>query len=180
MRTGMGHLVEVLREYCNAGTADYSDDKLEALLDRHRTDVDRVPLDMRWDTEPTATIYRDYHYPYAFVETVGSGTAVWRIEDSTGALVDSAQYTVNLNARQITFVQNTGGAVYYLTCRAYDVHRAAAELWRMKKATVAAQFDVKTDNHDLKRSQLLQHYEDMARTYERQAKARSVKVVRDD
>lgn len=179
-RSGMEHLITIVRSWANAGTAEYDDDAIQGVLDRHRADFRFQPLMAR----PYAVInderYQDFYYPQRYVEGTASGTIAWRVQDSTGAAIDTADYTVNYDAQHIYFTNDQAGSARYLTGRAYDVHRATAEVWRMKAADAADRFDVKTDNHDLKRSQLYDHYMKQAERFERQAPARVVTMVRSD
>lgn len=179
-RDGMTAILTTLRDWTDSGTAEYSDAKLLAILDSYRRDIIREPLAMLGDPEPGVVTYRDYRFSAMYMEQAESGDSAWRVENSVGEVAGTALYSVNYDARSITFTGDTKGTAYTLTGRAYDLHRAAAQVWRMKAAAVAGRFDVKTDNHELKRAQLLQHYQQMARNFEQQSPARSVRRVRDD
>ena len=180
VRTGMSHLITIVREWASAGTADYDDDKIQQVLDRHRADFRFQPLAVRPYQAVNDTRYQDYYYPQRYVEAATGGSEVWRVQDSTGATMGTANYTVNYDAQHVFFSADQEGSARYLTGRAYDVHRATADVWRMKAADVADRFDVKTDNHDLKRSQLQDKYLKQAEHFERQAPARIVTMVRSD
>ena len=189
-RAGMTPLIDELRRRCDAGTASdviagqthWSDDDLQAILDGQRRDYARRPL-LAIPAQQTggSLSYQDYYWLVGtWVEGAESGTAVWRIEDSAGSIVGTAAYAVNSRAGHIRFTADTGGTVYYLTYRGYDLDRAAADVWEAKAAGVAARFDAATDNHDLKRGQLAQHYRDMAATYRRRAGVRAHARTRED
>lgn len=187
-RASMANLILELRQRCEAGTAEYqlgsqtywSDDHLQAVLDRQREDLKRVSLVMSPDYSGGSALYYDYYWPRGdYVEDVDGGTA-WRIEDSTGSAIGTADYTVNVAARHIRFGSDQQGQARYLTYRVYDLDRAEADVWDKKAANVASRFDVKTDNHDLKRSQLEAHYRTKAADARRRAPARSRTRVRDD
>src|SRR5690606_26605129 len=125
-------------------------------------------------------VYYDYYAPQGYWEEATGGTAVWQVQDSTGTDPGTANYTVNYESGHIRFTADTGGASYYLTARRYDVHRAAAEVWRRKAANVANRADWSSDNHSVKASQVRQSYLQMASYYEKQAPARVVRLFRGD
>lgn len=179
-RAGMTHLISVVREMTGLGTADYSDDQMQGALDRERRNIFMEPLRTLRDQNPTTTVYLEYLFDQDYVEASVSGTAAWRVENSTGALISDTNYTVNYDAKQITFSVDQGGTAYYLSYRAYDAKRAAAGICRAMAARYAARFDIETDNHSLKRSQLMAHYTRLAAQLERDAPARIVSVERSD
>jgi hypothetical protein len=67
-----------------------------------------------------------------------------------------------------------------VTGRSYNVNLAAADVWRKKAAHYATAYDVSTDNHSLKRSQLIQHCQVMAREFEARGGPASVTMERGD
>lgn len=190
-RDGMAELITELRSMCDAGTADYtiaatgtavywSDDHLQAALDRHRKDF-LAGLNYRVEQSGGSIIYQDAYYMPQYVERAVSGSEAWRVEDSEGTAIGTADYTVNYDARHIRFDTDQMGTAYYLRGREYDLPRTAAYIWRQKAAHVSARaFDIRTDNHDLKRSQLRKAYTENAAFWEGQAEPQFVRVVRVD
>ena len=180
-RPGMTALIDELRRRCDAGTADFSDDALQAVLDGYRRVSVRRPLLVVPTLSGGSAVYNDYYwYAGYWVEGPESGATAWRVEDSAGSVVGTALYAVESRAGHLRFADDTRGAAYTLTSRAYDLDRAAAAVWDAKAAAVADRFDVSTDNHDLKRSQLMQHYRDMAAGYRRRAPAAASERLRSD
>lgn len=189
MRDGMSNAVQELRRRCDAGTAEfmagtvtyYSDDHLLATLDRHRSDLRRQHLRMEPTYSGGQVVYQDYYWERGdWIEEAASGAAAWVVEDSAGSAVGTAGYSVNYSAKHLRFSADTTGIAYLLSYRTYDLDRAAAEVWEDKAAHVADRFDVKTDNHDLKRSQLRQSYLAMAANFRRRAPVRSRERTRGD
>lgn len=187
-RDGMLNLIDELRARCNAGSADYvvaattywADDDLQVTLDRHRCEYVRQSLDAEPVQMSGSAVYHDYYWRHGdWVEEGTSGTAAWRLEDSAGSVIASG-YTVNYPARHIRFTANTAGSAYYLSYRAYDLDRAAADVWARKASHVTDRFDLSTDNHKLSRRQLHEMYTAQAAYYRRMAPARSVTRTRDD
>lgn len=152
-----------VRELAAAGTADYTDDAIEAVLDRNRLDFadDRlVPLH---ETDSGGTVrYYVHSSRYRNLEATDGGTAVLYVRDASGARAGTASYGVDEAAGRVTFVADTAGTAYYLTGRAYDPYAAAAEVWRMKAVTVAERFDFSADGASFKASQLIEQYNKMA------------------
>lgn len=191
-RSGMANLILRMRQMCNAGTADYtitgttpqtfwSDDQLQAKLDQHRQDFYRESLAVQATQDDGGTArYQDYYSCYRNLEEAASGAAVWQVENSAGSAIGTASYTPNYDAGHIYFAADQGGTAYYLSGRAYDMERTAADVWEVKAAQVADRYDVTTDNHSLKRSQLYQMYMASAKQYRRQARPRTVQMIRED
>jgi hypothetical protein len=172
-REGMANLILEARRLANAGTADtttagtvfWSDDQIQAILDRHQT---------IWKTqllEPSGTVgtggtvtYTEYLFPghINHVEEAGSASG-WAIKDGTGGTAPS--YTANYQAGLITFDADTSGSAYYLDCRAYDMNRAVAEIWDQKAGFAATNVDWSSDNHRVAASQEAQAYRDQARMF---------------
>lgn len=180
-RSTMAPLItELRRRVDESGTADWSDDQLQDVLDRNRDDVRREGLRGESEYSGGSVVYFDYYWHCGpWVEHADGGT-VWRLEDSAGSAIGTALYTPEYGAKHLRFAANTGGSAYFLTYRAFDLDRAAADVWDDKAASVASRFDIKTDNHDLKRSQLAAQYRAMAADYRRRAGPRVSTRLRDD
>lgn len=187
-RQGMLDLIERLRGMTDASVDEYtigahtwwSDDDLQTELDRQRIDLYREPLQPQYEYSGGSIVYHNYYWAHMDVERAESGSLVWAVELANGSAIGTADYARHYDGQYIRFTANTAGSAYTLTYRAYDVERAAAQIWRRKAAHVSALFDVKTDNHDLKRSQLRQSYMDMAQLYDGQSKPRTIRMVRTD
>lgn len=174
VRLGMQPLILQLREMTQAGTEEYtisgqdffSDEQLQDVLDRFRLDIYQEIVRPVPQFIDGATVYRDYFFNAENVEQATSGSAVWQMRTENGAAVGTADYTIEYYARRIRFNTATDGSEYNLDYRSYDMYRAAAYIWRLKAANVASRYDVRTDNHDLKRSQLRASFEKMAEHYD--------------
>jgi hypothetical protein len=175
-RTGMATLITELRSMAEAGTADYSissstfwsDDHLQDVLDLHRTEIVFQPL-TPYPTQGAGgtLLYNDYRSHYGMYEATTGGTAVFYVQDSTGANVGTALYTPDYRRGQVSFAANTAGTTYYLTGRSYDLDAAAADVWRRKASHYApTSFDFSTDNHSVSRSQVYAHCLEMSNFYE--------------
>jgi hypothetical protein len=152
-----------VRELAAAGTADYSDDAIEAVLDRNRRDFADDVLSPLREYDAGGTVrYFVHQSQFRNLEATQGGTAVLYVRNAAGARIGTASYSVDTQAGRITFVADTAGTVYYLTGRTYDVYAAAAEVWRLKAAEVAQRFDFTADGASFKASQLLEQYNKMA------------------
>jgi hypothetical protein len=188
IREGMSNLVQRLREAAAAeegefvlgGGTYWSDEHLQRELDQQRRDIysEAIP--------PTTTFvngesqYLDYYWRSANVEEAESGSAAWLLQDANGSALGTGQYSIDYDARKISFPATTDGSTYYLTYRVFNVNLAAAEVWEKKAASVSARFDIKTDNHDLKRSQLAAAYSKKAKEFRKNAGGRVKQMVRSD
>ena len=186
-RTGMTNVIAAVRQLAACGTADYTvggstywtDDQVQAELDRVRTEM----WDERLTVVPTVnsggtTVYLDYRSDYSHLETTTGGTAVFYLRDTTGARLGTADYTVDYASGRITFAADQAGSVRYLTGRSYDVYEAAARIWETKAAHVADRFDFTADGATFKASQLTQQYMSMARQMRAQSTTGGLRVGR--
>ena len=176
-RTGMSSLINELRAMVNAGTADYTvgavtfwtDDQLQEVLDQNRTDF-REALDIREQYTGGSVVYKEFYFSSPWVERLESGTVAWRVETSDGiGTAGTADYSVNYGARNITFGVDQAGTIWMLHGRKFDLNRASAQVWRKKASYYSTMYDVSTDNHNLKRSQLVEQAQKMVAYYEKEA-----------
>lgn len=178
-RLGMTDVIQQLRVATNASTDDavvagetyWSDDHLQSELDRYQTYWRTVTLQPLPITSTGGTLqYFDYLIPepigkYIEQNATGSG---WAIRDSVGNSIGTASYSVNYDARRVTFTTNTAGTSYYLDVRSYALNRAAANVWKRKAALAYQQVDWQSDNHRITASQEYTHCMEMSAYYESQ------------
>lgn len=186
-RATLAPLIAELRQLCEADIDSYkigatyywSDDQLQAVLDRHRVFYNHVPVAPDAQYTTGGVEYKIYRTNVTKWEggTVSPGAY---LQDISGATVPSANYTFDANTGTFTFTTDQAGAYYYVTGYAYDMNRAAAEVWRIKAAHAAVAYDVNTDNHGLKRSQLVTQALQMAQMYESMAGFGVVTLSRSD
>lgn len=175
-RTTLTDLIDTLRGLTDAGTLDWSQgtaqfwdgDHMQAVLDRHRVDVEREPLRPVPALTGGGTIeYRNYYSQFKNWEQTDGGTAVLIVEDSIGNDIGTASYSVDYPRGVVVFAADTAGTPYYLTGRTYDLDAAAAEIWRSKASHYATTaIDFSTDNMRINRSQIVDHCFKMAALYE--------------
>jgi len=185
VRSGMTTLIETVRGYANAGTAEwtnadihYWDDlEIQRVLDRHRQDVVFAAMTPVQSYKGGTPIYLEYRAQYGDIE---SGTAVFKIDDANGTI---SGWTMDYTRGVATFSTDQGGSAYYWTGSTYDLNAAAADIWRIKAANVSKLFDFTTDGHSVKRSDKRKEYLEMADYYQNQSVSesiRTVKIVRGD
>jgi hypothetical protein len=111
-------------------------------------------------------LYNEYRSSYGMFEQTTGGTAIFYVQDSTGATQGTALWNADYRRGVVTFGSNTAGTVYFVTGRSYDLDAAAAEVWRRKASHYApTSFDFSTDNHSVSRSQVYKHCLEMAEYY---------------
>ena len=177
-RSGMGDLITELRQKTEANTDDYtisgsaywSDNQLQDILDVHREDIIFEQLQMYPVRIAGGSIsYQDYRSDYGYLEATTGGTAILYLQDSTGANIGTANYTTDKRRGQFQFSSDQAGSVYYMTGRSYDLEAAAASVWRQKAAHYApTSFNFETDNHRIDRAQVYEHCVEMAQHFENQ------------
>jgi hypothetical protein len=189
IRLGMLGLVQELRGLCNIGTADYSvngmdyytDYQLQSVLDRHVKSLDYVQLRSVTEYNSGGTaVYHDFYAPLGNLEASVSGSAYWQVHDQNNVPVGTANYTPDYNRGHIRFTADTAGSAYYLRGRSYDLNRAAAEIWKQQASFVAMKYDIRMDDQAMNRSQMHKHCLAMAAEFQKQAGARTVRMVRGD
>lgn len=175
-RNGMTALIDQIRSMTNAGTADWSlgtaifwdDDHVQEVLDRFRFDFYEADLISIPQIFPNSQAkYFKFKSPYKNLESVDSGTAIFKLTLATGDQVNggTAGYTVDYQRGEISFTADQAGTAYILTARSYDLNKAAADIWKKKAAYYAEAYDVETDSHKLSRSQLIKQCMEMADMY---------------
>lgn len=189
-RTGMAYIITELRGMTNAGTADYTiagsaywtDDQLQAVLDDHRTEVtDEVMFFAEDNTGGTITTTR-YYSSYGWFEQTTGGSLIFTIKDGTHALVGTASWSsVDYRTGRVVFTADTNEATRYLSGRSYDVYAAAADVWRRKASQVtSASYSWSTDNMSVNKGQMRAEYLKMADYYSTQGGVTSVQIRRSD
>jgi hypothetical protein len=171
-RTGMTALLEELRGLCEAGTSEYtigttlhwSDNALQDVLDLNRKDLIHYPIQSYPIVVSGGTLqYYDYRTGFGFLEQTTAGTAIFYLQDSTGATLGTALWSADYRKGYITFASDAKGTAVYLTGRSYDLNAAAASVWRKKAAHYApTSFNFSTDNHSISREQVYNHCIEMA------------------
>ncbi|NMC35062.1 MAG: hypothetical protein GYA36_21785 [Veillonellaceae bacterium] len=182
VRDTMAELIADLRGLTDANVGDYtvggvtfwSDQQLQDVLDGRCTAVRFIQMTPAPDYANGVFTYTDYILP---AENMEGGTALI-IQDNTGGTVGG--WTFDRNRGVVTFATDQAGASRFVTGRSYNVNLAAADVWRKKASHYAAAYDVSTDNHSLKRSQLIQHCQAMAREFEARGGPASVTMERGD
>lgn len=173
-RSGMVDLISELRGMTEVGANDYTiannvywtDKQLQDVMDRHAWLLDNEPMLVVPARSSGAFTYTDYYIGRPWIEKTTGGTAIFKILDSSGTTVSSANYSVDYSVGKVTFASDQGSAIAYMvTCAAYDLNAAAAEVWRKKASHYASAYDFSTDNHSMKRSQLMAQANQMANFY---------------
>lgn len=184
-RSTMATLISHLRELINdpAGTAQvFSDDTLQRHLDAHRCDFSFWPL-MPIPTQIAggSVSYYEYRAGYDWLEATQAGTAVFVVQDSTGATRGTATWAdVDYQLGGLTFTTDQRGTALYLTGRSYDPYGAAADVLTDWAQKVSLRFDFSSDQQSFSRSQQQTMLMAAAERYRRQAKPRVANVTRPD
>lgn len=187
-RTGMATLISTVRDMAVAGTSDYTlgtttywtDNQIQTVLDRYRLTVLREEL-QSFDSYNNGTVeYKEYRSQYGNYEESSGGTAIFEIEDAAGTTVGTALWTMDYANGILTFASDTGGSSMMLTGYSYDIHSAAADVWRMKAGHHSGAVDFKTDNMSVNRGQLIQNDMQMANYYAGMGRVKKIQFDRDD
>lgn len=175
IRTGMQDLVDRLRKVTNVevdqytigGVTYWTDDQLEAVLDRNAAFLVDHPLVWRPQNIGGGTVtYVVAEGQYKNLETADSGTARWAVRDSDGDIQGTAGYSVDYDNCRLTFSADQGGTAYYLTGYTFDVHAAAVEIIRDKMAYIDLWYDFGADGAQYSRSQAMDNLRELANEHQ--------------
>lgn len=186
-RSTMTYLINEVRVRTNAGTASslethgtvayWGDDQIQDVLDRHRVDIWRLPLNAQPTYNGGTVVYQNFPTDQTYLEETDAGTAVFYLEDGTNTQVGTALYNVDYQRGFVTFGSDTGGSAYYMTARSYDPDAAAAEIWRIMSSWYATDFDFSTDNHSVKKGDIIDNCMKMAAFFESRSKTGGFNVT---
>ena len=184
VRTTMADLILDLRALTDASTSDYtaggvtfwSDQQLQDILDGRRMAVKFAQMSASPDYSNGVYSYTEYILP---TENMEGGTLL-TVLDAAGSAQGTALWSFDRNRGVVTFTTDQAGAARFVTGRSYNVNLAAADVWRKKAAHYAVAYDVSTDNHSLKRSQLLAQAREQMKYYEAMGGASSITMERGD
>ena len=188
-RSTMSNLISRLRTLTATAIGDYTvgvetywtDDYLQQILDTHRVDLyDEALHPVREVNSGGTAIWREYQSDYADLESTDGGTAVFFMRASTGTLAGTADWTANYNSGRVSFGSTTGGTVYYLTARTYDLNAAAAEVWDAKAANVADRYTFQADGGRFDVSKMVEQFERQANRFRALSRPKSSTFVRSD
>lgn len=177
VRDGMVNAIVELRRLTNANVGDtqildetyWTDEQLQDILDEYSTEYHHIPLRATQKVVLNNTLeYYDYYWPTEvgmWIETPDT-SGVFYVQNSVGAnQAFGTAYTVDYRRRKISFVSNTTGGTFYLTCRAFDMNAAAAAVWLAKASHRAHFISVTLDNHRMEEDGEWRQCMDMYRAY---------------
>jgi hypothetical protein len=186
-RTTMSDLIQKLRLFTNTSTNDFTvssttywtDEQLQDELDKKQKKVNYQSM----QAIPTYGVGGTVTYT-----RYQTGLADWEkepvIQDEGGTTLTAGTATGNYafddNIGVVNFVDDTEGHTRYITGYVYNVEMAAAKVWEQKVALYATQFDFSTDNHSIKRSQVLIQCREMVKYYQSRAGVTQIEMVRSD
>lgn len=162
-------MTQTTQDDWTSGTAVFWDaNQIQLVLDMYRTEVNWESLTARQQFSAGGSVYYlEYYSQYQDYESTNGGTAIFYVQEAGGSVIGTASYTPDYMRGLVTFGSDTGGSAYYLTGTSFDLNGAAAYIWRQKAAYFATTaFDFSTDNHSIKRSQLVAQALQMAEMYE--------------
>ena len=186
-RSGMANMISTLRGMTNVGTASYTvnavsywtDLQLQDYLEKWRSDFYDREMQAVTDFATGGAVNITKYYIGSF--NIESGTAVFWIENSEGTkLTETTDYTVDYALGLVTFNSNTDGKAYYATYRAYDLKRAAADVFRAKAAHYSDMYSFSVHGQSINKASLIKQALEMAQYYEQSAGAQALDLDRSD
>jgi hypothetical protein len=188
VRAGMDYLITELRGMADAGYDDFrvagvpywSDKHLQDLLDKHREDFVGEDLYAVEQIRNGTAYWLEYQSQYGNLETVASGTSVFKLDDAAGTNLSGTLWSADYMRGVVTFVNDTLGSTVLLTGRSYDLNAAAADAWRTKSANAAKMYSFSAGGQSFQRAQFMQNCVQMAQYYEGMAKPTNISLYRSD
>ena len=188
-RTGMATLISTIRDFCVSGTADYtlgttaywSDEHLQAALDRNKLNVIHEELVSVATYSTSGSLeYKDYYSGFGNYEETSGGTTIFVVQDGTGNAIGTALWSMDYDEGKLTFGADQAGSVRYITGQSYDIYRAASDVWRMKAGHHSGAVDFSTDNMTVKRGQMIQNDREQADYYANMGRVKTIQTERSD
>lgn len=179
-RSGMANLLlRTRRMVDDTGTAVWTDDQLQDILEEHKWRVQRERLEMEKTlTAADSCEYKVYHSRFDNFEE--GGTAYFNVEGADGTQRGTVTYTADYVRGIVTMTADQAGSALYLTGWSYDLGGGAAQCWRERMGKVSSYYDVQADGHKISRSQWFKHCKDMAAELDSQSRALTVRQWRND
>lgn len=180
MRNGLTDIVSEFRLMTSeSGTAIFTDDQIQSILDRNKVSLFASPLLYSLTRESGTAVYKNYYHPYGgYLEGTASGTAIVRVHDSNGSVVTG--YTQSESDGRFDFTANTSGTAYYYTGNQFDLNAAVSEGWKVKAASLADNFDFSAEGRSYKKSQVIQHCLAMSKHFASESKPSYGEIYKSD
>jgi hypothetical protein len=188
VRAGMVDLIADLRAMTDTGYEDYkvagvyywSDKHLQDYLDRYRFDFIEAELQPIQQYSNGTTYYLDYRSQYGNLESVASGTGVFKLDNAGGTNQATSTWSADYRRGIITFTSDTAGSSMFLTGRSYDMNAAAADIWRNKAANAAKMYSFSAGGQSFQRNQFMANCIQMAQFYEGMSGPTIISLYRGD
>lgn len=179
-RSGMTTLINQFRSLVgNAGTAVFTEDRVQEILDNHRIEFYQNQLIITPQEVNNTVVYKVYNSQYTNLEGTASGSVAFRLYDANGSAITNG-FTFDAQRGTFTFDTNQAGSVRYLDSRSYDLYGAVADGWREYAGQLANHYDFRVEGRAYNRSQLFTHCAEMASYYDSLAKPSSAVIERGD
>jgi hypothetical protein len=179
-RAGMSDLVARWRRMVDdGGTAVWTADEAQELLDTFRTDVYGHELTPAPQYVSGTTVWKVHLAGFENLETAASGTAGFRLYDANGSAISSG-FTADYLRGIFTFAADQRGSARYVDARSYDLNAAAAAGWREWMASKASLYRFSADGASYDRNQWFDHCQKMADYYDRLSKPSVTTLTRAD
>lgn len=172
----MADLIAEVRGMTGAGTATWSDDDVQRLLDRRREDYYGEPMTGVAEQLPGSVTYRAFYAPFPL-----EGTAAFTVTDGLGGTVDGSRYVLEPNVGLVTLTAGTADATLYFTGRRYDTAAAGADLleqWAGSKSVDS--WGLTQDQQTLSRAERITSMLAAAKALRARSRPRTVRLRRRD
>ena len=169
-RSGMTTLITRWRELVGgAGTAVWTDDEAQTILDGYRVDLWGHWLTDVPQMSSGTVVYQVFQAGYPNFEEIASGTAYFRVHDANGSVIGTSSWTADYQRGILTFGTTQAGSARYLDGRSYDLNGAAAHGWRELAGVKAELYKFTADGASYDRNQWFDHCLQMANYYQSMA-----------
>ena len=165
-RTGMANLILRWRRMVDdTGTAVWSADQAQQILDSHRYDIWGEVLTPVPIHENNDTVWYTYNASRGNLEETTGGTAIFRVYNSGGTAIGTATYTPDYERGAVVFAADQDGTAYKLDARSYDLAAAAVDGWLERMGKVSGWYTFRSEGKGFDRSDYFKHCKAMAEFY---------------
>lgn len=162
-RTGMISLISRWRRLvADESEAVWTDGEAQELLDSYRIDLWQRSTTARPQEIDSDVKWLVYDVGKGDLESIASGTTIFRLFNSAGSAAGTANYSVNYQTGLIAFTSDQNGTAWWVDARHYDLHGAAAAGWREAAGAKASYYNFSADGARYERSQWFDHCMQMA------------------
>lgn len=170
VRTGTQYLIDKIDSYIPSEAVSFiTDVEKQEILDRNRTRILKHLLEAEQTYTNNDFTYLYYRSDFNNLEGDTSGSAYFRMYDSGGTAIGTANFTGNYATGEFTFNTDQDNQARYVDVYTYDLFGALSEVWEVILANTSSLYDVQVEGRKFSRSQWFTHCQQMIDMYQKKS-----------